>query len=326
MLIIITIIIESMTSVLNTDVSLQYNHDLFESLIVKEGMKVDVHTKGRDDSDQFIQKHLRLLLLFEDENDIVCIFQIDKVFAAGYVNTGVLEAFQRSSHEFIDREVKQEWREWASLTDTTLCTESFGELAAYSHTSAILRIRQALTEDFTPIFEVIRTRSSVALERLYAVINLRGRRGFYIHRPGWALDGCQLAAMTIVFRSIRLTGPGWAGILPGPPHLDRRTIRVLNQSLWLKSLTARQRCLAGNANALLFLRNNSPHVPTPNLEDQETVFVRPITRNQPGMKDSVSVAGAHSGIARWVAEVRKSSHHGKVQSLRDRNATDRGML
>ncbi|KER19683.1 hypothetical protein T265_11610 [Opisthorchis viverrini] len=58
----------------------------------------------------------------------------------------------------------------------------------------------------------------------------------------------------------------------GRPHLDRRTIRVLNQSLWLKSLTARQRCLAGNASALPFLRNKSPHVPTPNLEGQETVF------------------------------------------------------
>ena len=33
----------------------------------------------------------------------------------------------------------------------------------------------------------------------------------------------------------------WAGILPGCPNLDRRTIRVLNQSLWLKSPSARQR-------------------------------------------------------------------------------------
>ena len=33
----------------------------------------------------------------------------------------------------------------------------------------------------------------------------------------------------------------WAGMLPGRPNLDRRTIRVLYQSLWLKSLSARQR-------------------------------------------------------------------------------------
>ncbi|KER24375.1 hypothetical protein T265_07934 [Opisthorchis viverrini] len=85
-------------------------------------------------------------------------------------------------------------------------------------------------------------------------------------------------------------GCTWAGILPGRPHLDRRTIRVLNQSLWLKSLTARQRCLAGNANALPFLWNKSPHVPSPNLEGQETVFVRPLTIDQPGMRDSVSVS------------------------------------
>ncbi|KAG5449543.1 hypothetical protein CSKR_101536 [Clonorchis sinensis] len=32
------------------------------------------------------------------------------------------------------------------------------------------------------------------------------------------------------------------------------------------SLTTRQRCLAGNANALPFLWNKSPHVPIPNLE------------------------------------------------------------
>ncbi|KAG5445311.1 hypothetical protein CSKR_105796 [Clonorchis sinensis] len=37
-----------------------------------------VHTKGRDDFDQLIQKHLRLL--FEEQKNIVCIFQIDKFF------------------------------------------------------------------------------------------------------------------------------------------------------------------------------------------------------------------------------------------------------
>ncbi|KAG5449065.1 hypothetical protein CSKR_100278 [Clonorchis sinensis] len=63
-------------------------------------------------------------------------------------------------------------------------------------------------------------------------------------------------------------------------------IRVLNQSLWLKSLTATQRCWAGNANVLPFLRDKSPHVPTPNLENQETVFVIPLTTEQPGVRDS----------------------------------------
>ncbi|KER28898.1 LOW QUALITY PROTEIN: hypothetical protein T265_13493, partial [Opisthorchis viverrini] len=59
----------------------------------------------------------------------------------------------------------------------------------------------------------------------------------------------------------------------------------------------------------------SPHVPTPNLEDQETVFVRPLTIDQPGIGDSCR--GTLSSIAQWIAEVRKPSHHGKVQSLRD---------
>ncbi|KER23720.1 hypothetical protein T265_08446 [Opisthorchis viverrini] len=59
------------------------------------------------------------------------------------------------------------------------------------------------------------------------------------------------------------------------------------------------------------------HVPTPNLEDQETVFVRPLTIDQPGMRDSVSVARTPPSIAQWVAEVHKPPHHDKVQSLRD---------
>ncbi|KAG5452358.1 hypothetical protein CSKR_105216 [Clonorchis sinensis] len=112
-------------------------------------------------------------------------------------------------------------------------------------------------------------------------------------------------------------GCTWARILSGRPHLDRRTIRVLNKNLWLKSLTARQQCLAGNANALLFLRNKSPHVSTSNLGDKKTVFVRLLTIEQPDMRDSVSVAGTPTSIAQWVAQVRKPSHHDKVQSLRD---------
>ncbi|KAG5444816.1 hypothetical protein CSKR_108396 [Clonorchis sinensis] len=76
-------------------------------------------------------------------NDVICIFQIDKVFVTGYLNTGVLETFQRSSHYFVDHEVEKEWREWASLTDTTLCTEAFRELTVYSHTSVSLGIQRA---------------------------------------------------------------------------------------------------------------------------------------------------------------------------------------
>ncbi|GAA49674.1 hypothetical protein CLF_108887, partial [Clonorchis sinensis] len=55
----------------------------------------------------------------------------------------------------------------------------------------------------------------------------------------------------------------------------------------------------------------------PNLEGQETVFVRPLPMDQPGMRDSVSVTRAPPSIAQWVAEVHKPPHHGKVQSLRD---------
>ncbi|GAA57609.1 geranylgeranyl transferase type-1 subunit beta [Clonorchis sinensis] len=55
------------------------------------------------------------------------------------------------------------------------------------------QIRQALTENFTPDFgqcswEVIRTRNPVALERTYAVINLRGRWRSQVHRPGFYVN------------------------------------------------------------------------------------------------------------------------------------------
>ncbi|KAG5454945.1 hypothetical protein CSKR_105882 [Clonorchis sinensis] len=55
------------------------------------------------DFSQFIQKHLRLLL-FEDENDIVRIFKIDNFLVTDYLNTGILETFQNSSHDFSDHE------------------------------------------------------------------------------------------------------------------------------------------------------------------------------------------------------------------------------
>ncbi|KER32031.1 hypothetical protein T265_01810 [Opisthorchis viverrini] len=59
-------------------------------------------TNGRYNFGQFIQKHISLLL-FEDENDVV---RIEKVFVTGYLNTGVLEIFQYSSHEPIDHQIK----------------------------------------------------------------------------------------------------------------------------------------------------------------------------------------------------------------------------
>ncbi|KAG5448600.1 hypothetical protein CSKR_104022 [Clonorchis sinensis] len=45
-----------------------------------------VHTKGRDGFEQFTQKQLHLVLLFEDDND-VCMLHIDKVFVR-YLKTG----------------------------------------------------------------------------------------------------------------------------------------------------------------------------------------------------------------------------------------------
>ncbi|KAG5445458.1 hypothetical protein CSKR_103729, partial [Clonorchis sinensis] len=49
-------------------------------------------------------------------------------------------------------------------------------------------------------------------------------------------------------------------------HL-KHALSVVHQSLWLTSLTARQRRLVGNASSLPFLWNKSPHFLTPNLEE-----------------------------------------------------------
>ena len=57
-------------------------------------------------------------------------------------------------------------------------------------------------------------------------------------------------------------------------------------------------------------------IPTPNLEDQETVFVWPLSIDQPGMRGSMGGTTSPSSIAQWVREVHKPPHHGKVQSLR----------
>ncbi|KER25127.1 hypothetical protein T265_07351 [Opisthorchis viverrini] len=65
----------------------------------------------------------------------------------------------------------------------------------------------------------------------------------------------------------------------------------------------------------IFLRKKSSDVPIPYLVGQETVFVRLLTVDQPGMRDSVSVA-------RWITEVRKPPHNGYSPSLVAANLVD----
>ncbi|KER26598.1 hypothetical protein T265_06172 [Opisthorchis viverrini] len=93
---------------------------------------------------------------------------------------------------------------------------------------------------------------------------------------------------------------------PAELLFEVRTIRVLNQSLWLKSLTARQRCLAGKCECITI----------------STEQVATCSNPQPGgpgdrCERLCECRGTLSSIAQWIAEVRKPSHHGKAQSLRD---------
>ncbi|GAA53491.1 hypothetical protein CLF_110358 [Clonorchis sinensis] len=64
-----------------------------------------------------------------------------------------------------------------------------------------------------------------------------------------------------------------------------------------------------------FTEHVATHVPTPNIEGQEIMFIRPLPIDQPGMRDSLGVAQTPSSIAQWVAEVHKPPHHGTSVSF-----------
>ncbi|KER23587.1 hypothetical protein T265_08577 [Opisthorchis viverrini] len=57
--------------------------------------------------------------------------------------------------------------------------------------------------------------------------------------------------------------------------------------------------------------------PAQPMQCDQSIYRRPLTIDQPGMRDSVSVARTPPSIAQWVAEAHKPPHHDKVQSLRD---------
>ncbi|GAA57642.1 hypothetical protein CLF_113009, partial [Clonorchis sinensis] len=63
----VIIIIDSITSVFNTDASLPYNHDLFESLIVKKRIKACVFLCG-----QLLRFHLRLIGRLSEFSRVCC--------------------------------------------------------------------------------------------------------------------------------------------------------------------------------------------------------------------------------------------------------------
>ncbi|KER23903.1 hypothetical protein T265_08322 [Opisthorchis viverrini] len=113
-----------------------------------------MHTKRRDDFSPFIQKHLRLLLLFEDGNDMAYVSQIDKAFVTVYLNTGKSGNTNSllcslTSEAFLGGQTFQ-----AEQTGqpSQKCIRNLGTLKLLLFPNASKQIRQALTEDFTPIF------------------------------------------------------------------------------------------------------------------------------------------------------------------------------
>ncbi|KER28900.1 hypothetical protein T265_04364 [Opisthorchis viverrini] len=70
------------------------------------------------------------------------------------------------------------------------------------------------------------------------------------------------------------------------------------------------------ANSALQFLKSTTHVLTANLEDQDTVLVRPPTIDQPGMRGSECRTNT-SQYSSWATEANKPSHHGEAQSLRE---------
>ncbi|GAA55798.1 polycystin-2 [Clonorchis sinensis] len=90
--------------------------------IVKE---VRITTLVSEEGARRILKEHIMVIVFKDEDDVVCAFQNDKVLTS---NTKVLNAVQRSPHYSINDEDEQNWREWTSyrtavgkLSQSSLC-------------------------------------------------------------------------------------------------------------------------------------------------------------------------------------------------------------
>ncbi|KER19829.1 hypothetical protein T265_11495 [Opisthorchis viverrini] len=105
--------------------------------------------------------------------------------------------------------------------------------------------------------------------------------------------------------------PHWIGT---PGSNSPVTIIISNESV------TSVRCLVGNASTTIFPEHVATHVPTPNLEGQESVgqTSKPLTNL--GMRDCASAARPPiPSIAQWVDEVHKPSHYSQLQYLGDGN-------
>ncbi|KAG5445635.1 hypothetical protein CSKR_104834 [Clonorchis sinensis] len=135
----VVIIIDSMASVFNTDASLPYNHDLFGSLIVKKRIKwgsCDPHP-GRQvaltASKHFPASSRGGHLCFRHSE-----LGIENSTLLGKRWFVIRNTFQLTQLLLLDTSFNGKW---TVMTVTILCTEAFGELCVYSHTSGSLKIQ-----------------------------------------------------------------------------------------------------------------------------------------------------------------------------------------
>ncbi|KAG5448042.1 hypothetical protein CSKR_106589 [Clonorchis sinensis] len=112
---------------------------------------------------------------------------MDEVFVKGYSNTGVLESLQPSPQDFIDHEVKQEWREWAPLKDTALCTEALGELSF------------CMKSDVT-YYEILKFDLKKNAESVKLIINIIPEKQSGPCQPVWLFESNQLHKQQICYK------------------------------------------------------------------------------------------------------------------------------
>ena len=102
------------------------------------GCKTHVERWHRDR--KLIQYYLCFMSVSRNEDNVICIFQINEVLVSNQMHTWILKIRECTFHHFIYDEVKQERREWATLSNTTFRWKHFEQFSISSHPPINLRI------------------------------------------------------------------------------------------------------------------------------------------------------------------------------------------
>ncbi|GAA53028.1 hypothetical protein CLF_109370 [Clonorchis sinensis] len=181
-----------------------------------------VHIKEHDDFGRLIQKYLHLFLLFEDENDIVCIFQLNEAFVTGYLNPGEVPDCRTSL---------QIWQPNISR-----------RIEAYSHHRHIVQVPPRVSDSLL-LGVVYRSPSSPPEDDQFLIRTL-GQLASGYHFTNMLLVG-DLKAPKAPWMELQRVG------LSGP--FAAAPTKVVQQSAWTQHVIAPTRYRAGQQPSLLDL-------------------------------------------------------------------------